>query len=88
MRICSDCKVEPTLAPYCSQCRKCWDAEAQSIAEVCGKSPGQLAAELTKNINDRLGELPAENNHVCPHCDNDKCSKSEKSCWKCGGKLK
>jgi hypothetical protein len=30
---------------------------------------------------------PPINDHVCPTCKNDRCSKSEKSCWKCGGKL-
>lgn len=29
----------------------------------------------------------AINDHVCPTCTNNRCSKSEKSCWKCGGKL-
>lgn len=29
----------------------------------------------------------AVNNHICPSCKNDRCSKSEKSCWKCGGVL-
>lgn len=31
--------------------------------------------------------LPAINNHICPTCKNDRVSKSEKSCWKCGNKL-
>lgn len=30
----------------------------------------------------------AVNDHTCPSCRNDKCSKTEKSCWKCGGDLK
>lgn len=30
---------------------------------------------------------PVINNHICPSCHNDKCSKNEKSCWKCGSKL-
>ena len=29
----------------------------------------------------------AINDHVCPTCQNDKCSKSEKVCWKCGNPL-
>lgn len=29
----------------------------------------------------------AINNHVCPTCKNDRCSKSERSCWKCGNAL-
>lgn len=27
------------------------------------------------------------NDYVCPGCKNDKCSKSEVKCWKCGGLL-
>ena len=27
------------------------------------------------------------NDHTCPSCGNDKCSKNEKSCWKCGSSL-
>ena|SRR6266446_1680116 len=30
---------------------------------------------------------PLVNDHTCPTCKNDRCSKSEKSCWKCGGLL-
>ena len=29
----------------------------------------------------------AVNDYVCPTCKNDRCSKSEKTCWKCGGTL-
>lgn len=29
----------------------------------------------------------AINDYVCPACSNDKCSKTEKSCWKCGFKF-
>lgn len=32
-------------------------------------------------------KAPAINNHCCPHCRNDKVSKDERSCWKCGGNL-
>ena len=31
--------------------------------------------------------VPAINDHSCPSCGNDRCSKSERTCWKCGGKL-
>lgn len=30
---------------------------------------------------------PAINDKTCPHCKNNRCSSTEKSCWKCGGKL-
>ncbi len=26
----------------------------------------------------------AVNDYTCPNCNNNKCSRSEKSCWKCG----
>lgn len=28
--------------------------------------------------------MPAINNHTCLGCGNTKCSKDERSCWKCG----
>ncbi len=27
---------------------------------------------------------PAINDYTCPGCNNDRCSKTEKSCWRCG----
>jgi hypothetical protein len=27
------------------------------------------------------------NDHICPTCSNNRCSKSEKTCWRCGNKL-
>lgn len=87
MALCSDCKLRATLGCGCTQCKECWDLEAKFIAEVCGKSIDDLTSDILKKIDDRIGSLPAENNHVCPHCKNDKVSKKEKSCWKCGGEL-
>lgn len=34
----------------------------------------KVPAQSTKAIND----------YVCPACHNEKCSRTEKSCWKCG----
>jgi hypothetical protein len=35
-----------------------------------------------------LGQLiPPTNDHVCPLCRNTRCSKTEKSCWRCGADL-
>lgn len=41
---------------------------------------GNQKAAVTK------ASTPAKaiNDYVCPACKNDKCSKTEKSCWKCG----
>lgn len=36
------------------------------------------------NLNDKA---PAINNHICPTCKNNRCSKSESICWRCGNKL-
>jgi hypothetical protein len=29
----------------------------------------------------------AVNDYTCPTCKNDKCSRNEKTCWRCGNKL-
>jgi hypothetical protein len=42
-------------------------------------------ASTCHQVKDKVG-API-NDHVCPTCRNDRCSKTEKSCWKCGGKL-
>lgn len=34
-----------------------------------------------------VATVVAINDHVCPTCKNDRCSRSEKNCWKCGGVL-
>jgi len=36
---------------------------------------------------DQFKPKSAINDHVCPGCKNDRCSKSERICWKCGGSL-
>lgn len=33
------------------------------------------------------GSSTAINDHVCPTCKNTRCSKTEKSCWRCGNPL-
>ena len=33
------------------------------------------------------GSEPPVNDHTCPACGNNRCSKTEKSCWRCGGLL-
>jgi hypothetical protein len=45
-------------------------------------------AAATQAIYDALTTASKPiNDHVCPSCGNDKVSKTERSCWKCGGKL-
>lgn len=40
-----------------------------------------------KYISNNSSTQVAVNDHVCPTCKNDRVSKTEASCWKCGGKL-
>lgn len=52
-------------------------------------APGDCPA---KGIGITLDSKPktssmAINDHTCPTCKNNRCSKTEKSCWKCGNKL-
>ncbi len=34
-----------------------------------------------------VAKSDAVNDHTCPSCHNTKCSKTETTCWKCGGAL-
>lgn len=48
---------------------------------------GDLSWDDLRNQPTDLGlnaNVTVINDHVCPSCKNDKCSKAEKSCWKCG----
>jgi hypothetical protein len=62
---------------------------------VKGRDGGIMRPNLTAQFNasverDLLKEVSATvaiNNHTCPSCRNDRVSKSEHSCWKCGNKL-
>jgi hypothetical protein len=48
---------------------------------------------LSTTVNRSAPTIPppaptvAVNNHTCVFCGNTSCSKSEKSCWKCGGAI-
>jgi len=52
---------------------------------VSDNSTPAISYGLTDAI--KLNNSVAINNHICPHCQNNRCSKSERSCWKCGGTL-
>jgi hypothetical protein len=41
---------------------------------------------ITSIISIVSSSMPT-NDYTCPSCKNDRCSKTEKSCWKCGNKL-
>lgn len=49
-----------------------------------GAAPSATCAPMQDNVGD--SSVPI-NDHICPSCKNDKCSKTEVTCWKCGGKL-
>lgn len=42
---------------------------------------------LFHKFSDLGANKAAVNDHVCPTCRNDRCSKIEKTCWKCGSPL-
>ena len=59
---------------------------------VKGRMGGIMRPTLTAQFNasvarDLLKEVVATNDHKCPSCGNDRVSKCEKSCWKCGSNL-
>jgi hypothetical protein len=37
--------------------------------------------------NSITGPIPLVNDRICPTCKNDRCSRTEKACWKCGNSL-
>lgn len=65
---------------YCN--RNCnnihWNFEIQEIDDA--EQP-----IIVKSISS--GVTPAINDHVCPLCKNNRCSKTEKECWRCGNPL-
>jgi hypothetical protein len=34
-----------------------------------------------------IAAMTAINDHTCPTCKNDRCSRNERTCWRCGNKL-
>lgn len=68
--------------------------ESPSFELRQGKNGGVFRKTL--NFPVTSGTLPAPiphvvavtvNNHTCSACGNNKCSKDEKSCWKCGASI-
>lgn len=53
--------------------------------EVVKVSPAKRDAGAIKIVT-KTSSAPV-NDYVCPSCRNDKCSKSEGKCWKCGNAL-
>ena len=53
----------------------------EEFEELISKLGFVKSATTTTNI------IAAVNDHICSHCGNNRVSKAEKSCWKCGGLL-
>lgn len=64
--------------------------KAKKLASQLNGSSAQFEVRLlaTKQVSvSKTDTLVAVNDHTCKWCNNNRCSKTEKSCWKCGGKL-
>lgn len=67
-------------------------AAAVTLIDEMSKAPKEVQDHALRMI--KSGTLPppmpevvAINDHICPGCGNNKCSKAERTCWKCGGAL-
>ena len=52
----------------------------------------EIGAQIQGSVKDiqisgTVTMCAAVNDHICPSCKNDRCSKTERTCWLCGGKL-
>ena len=60
-------------------------------AWVKGERPDNTECIIHRLLNDKVKlpvvELIPINDYVCPHCNNNRCSKSERTCWRCGNLL-
>lgn len=52
--------------------------------ELISSSKDEVKAEI---IIAKSNNLAVVNDYICPTCKNNRCSKSEKTCWKCGNPL-
>lgn len=48
---------------------------------------GAISKATIPSVVKEAASTLAVNDHTCKACGNDRCSKTEKSCWKCGNKL-
>lgn len=61
-----------------------WSNKNSKMMETYADPSPRGWAAASKMVEDMQ---PAINNHVCPHCKNERVNKTEKSCWLCGGLL-
>lgn len=89
---CPNSHPTDTFTPVAAPIALVVNATATLIANACfacGK-PSSICDCLSPSaqpIFTNENESVATNNHICPSCNNDRVSKTEKSCWKCGSKL-
>jgi predicted RNA-binding Zn-ribbon protein involved in translation (DUF1610 family) len=68
----------------------CEEINVGNLGAVIGKAGGifkPLAVHTNTVRAAQKNNSVAINDHVCPACGNDRVSKREKSCWKCGNSL-
>ncbi len=56
------------------------------VAKHCAHH-GQAAAPIQRQAPSMVASNAAINDHTCTSCGNNRCSKTEKSCWKCGSPI-
>lgn len=78
-----------TVGSYGSDSQKVIDYIKANYVIVIGKDGGVMRPNIPVLVKDVVTSptSAAVNNHICPCCGNDKVSKTERSCWKCGGNL-
>lgn len=69
--------------------REFGDLTAFVIRELLadGITGGEFYQEEAVDVPIHNSTATAVNDHVCPTCQNDRCNKQEKFCWKCGSTL-
>lgn len=90
-------KVDKTSSPDFNVAKD-WcinsDLAEHSYADMTPHSWAKYSTIFENILNENLNELKgpatniAVNDHICTSCGNEKCSKIEKSCWRCGTEIK
>jgi hypothetical protein len=74
---------------YCKPIAQVHMTEQECNKAMAGKSQGQIKDLIYGFSAPQVQTASAEptiNDYTCP-CGNDRCSKAEKSCWKCGAAI-
>lgn len=54
---------------------------------ICIEDDSKLIQPIISDYCINTATIKAINDYTCPTCKNDRCSKSEVTCWLCGNKL-